>query len=74
MDEPRTERHHGLGSLILCILCVWNTLKPFLTGHLSNEQVNERGGSFRVKLLHDCGEERFSSCLNPAVQGFIGVK
>jgi hypothetical protein len=42
MDEPRTERHHGLGSLILCILCVWNTLKPFLTGHLSNEQVNEQ--------------------------------
>jgi hypothetical protein len=42
MDEPRTERYHGLGSLILCALCVWNTLKSFLTGHLSNEQVNEQ--------------------------------
>jgi hypothetical protein len=42
MDEPRAERHHGLGSLILCVLCVWNTLKLFLTGHLSNEQIDEQ--------------------------------
>ena len=42
LSEPRTERHHVLGSLILCILCVWNTLKQFLTGHLSNEQVDEQ--------------------------------
>jgi hypothetical protein len=41
-------------------------LKQFLTGHLSNEQVDEKR-----RLLHDYGEERFSSCLNPAVQGFI---